>query len=372
MMNARSRLTRSLAVFATGAAIATAGAIFGTANADGVSGVFKTPLGPGLTVHTNTGDKPAYILNLDLDGSSDILQTYCIDIHTSTWDGVAYTEATWAEGSVANLGKVTWVLNHGYPAITAAALLTAVNDYGPDLAGLTQNQAAAATQAAVWHFSDGSNLENPNLPEVVAVYNYLTLSAVATSEPAPSLSILPATLSGPVGERIGPFTVTTSAASVALSATGGIITDAVGTLLATVGNGGTFYITMAGEGSVTISATATATLSSGRVFITTADSPRQKLIAAKSMTAESVVTVEAQATTTTTTQPPATTTTTTQPVVTTTSVAVEPPVVTTTSVVASEAVLPATGRTTASLLAMALGMAMMGGATLMVTRRRPT
>ncbi|MDO8391328.1 MAG: Cys-Gln thioester bond-forming surface protein [Actinomycetota bacterium] len=361
-MNARTRISRSLAVFVTGAAITTAGAIFGTANADGASGVFSS-LGAGLNVSTNTGTRPAYVLNLDLDGGGT-LKTYCIDLNTTTQYGVAYNEATWEEGNVPNLGKVTWVLGHGYPTVTAAALMATINaTIEPDLVSLSDSEAAAGTQAAVWHFSDSSNLTGSNPAGVLAVYTYLITNAVSVSEPAPSLAILPATLSGPVGERIGPFTVTTSAASVALLATGGVITDAVGNPLVTVGNGDTFYITIAAEGSVTITGTATATLSSGRVFITTASSPKQKLIAARATTAQVVASVEAQATTTTTTA----TVPTTDPVPTTDQVEVEPPVQSTTTIVAD---LPASGRSSASLLAIALGMTMMGGATLMATRRR--
>lgn len=363
-MNARTRISRSLAVFVTGAALATAGAIFNTANADGASGTFSS-LGDGMNVNTNTGQKPAYVLNLSLDGGGT-LKMFCIDLNTTTQYGVHYNEATWEEGNVPNLGKVTWVLGHGYPTVTAAALLDAINaTIEPDLISLSDSEAAAGTQAAVWHFTDSSNLTGSNPAAVLAVYTYLVTNAVSVSEPAPSLTILPASLSGPVGERIGPFTVDTSAASVALSATGGLITDAVGNPLATVGDGGTFYITIAAEGSVTISGTATAMLGSGRVFTTTANSPKQKLIAARATTAQVVASVEAQATTTTTTEPVPTTDPSTS-----SSVEVEPPVVSTTTIVGSEGQLPSSGRSSTSLMAIALGMTMMGGATLMAVRRR--
>ncbi len=388
----RTRLTRPLAVFATGAVLAIAGAVFGTAGADGVTGTVSGG-GSGETIRESDGSYHwAGIINLAVDGGGSI-RMYCIDLHTSTQEGVDYTEASWIEGYVPNLALVTWVLNHGYPTVSAASLMTAINEtLSPDLSSLSSDQAAAGTQAAVWYFTDGFDLHSSNSREVEAVADYLIDHAVPMSEPMPTLSILPLTLSGTVGERIGPFTVTTSASSVTLSATGAFITDAVGNPLTTVGPGGTFYVTLTSEGSVTVTAETTAVLHSGRVFVTTAPTPKQKLIAASSVNAVASFTVDVDATVATTEAPTTEAPTTEAPTTeapTTEAPTTEAPTTsdvpttsapsdtggetnssTPTTDAGSGNPLPGTGSSSTALLAVALGLSMMGGATILMVRRR--
>jgi len=389
-------IRRPLGVFAVGATLAVGGILLGTADADGVTGSVSGT-GSGMDVAMSGGSYWAGLINLAVDGGGSI-QTYCIDLNTNTQVGVEYEESSWSEGNVPNLGKVAWVLKNGYPTKSTSDLLTAINlTLEPDLGSLSANEAAAGTQAAVWWFSDGASLAAGNPAAVQAVYDYLVANAVALSEPAPTLSIDPLSLSGGVGEMIGPFTVTTSAASVALTATGGTITDDLGNPLASVGDGGTFYVTLAAEGSVTITGEASATLYSGRVFITTAESAKQKLIAATSSPANTTFSVTAQASEATTTSEVTTTSeATTTSEVTTTSEATTTSEVTTTSEATSTSEsdsqgpsstgesdsrsndpdgddddqIPAAGATTTATAMIAMGLMLMGYATLLASRRR--
>ena len=373
-MNSTARTTGWLPLFVAGVALALGGLMFNTAAADGASGTLSG-LGAGQEINTGGSTHWAGLIHLTLDGGGT-LDTYCIDLGTSTTTGVHYSEGPWSEANVSNLGMVTWVLGHGYPNVSTSALATSSG-----AGSLTSNQAAAATQAAVWHFSDSKDLDPASDASILAVYNYLVTNAVSVSEPPATLTVTPAALQGTVGDRIGPFTVTTSAATVTLTATGGTITDAVGTPLMTVSNGDTFYVTMAAAGSVTVTAEATATLSSGRVFLTTATSPKQKLITASTTSAMTSVEVSATSNEATTTTEEATTTTT-EAVTTTTEVGSEGPTTTTQAVTTTTQLasggptttvvrsLPHTGSTSGGMLLTALGLTLVGISLAMVARRR--
>ena len=301
-MNGTMRQVRWLSLFAAGAALALAGVI-GTAAAEGVSGTLSST-GHGQQIAVDGGQQAwAGLLHLSVDGGGGV-ETYCIDLGTSTSMGVHYQEGSWSDANVTNLGKVTWVLRHGYPNVSPTSLATAAG-----LGGLTADQAAAATQAAIWHFSDGTSLDVGNSAAIVATYQYLVNNATATAEPGATLSVTPAALSGTVGELIGPFTVHTSATMVQLTASGGVISDGAGNVLTTAIDGDTFYLTIATPGSVTVEATASATLSSGRVFMTTHSSPKQKLIVAASTVSTANATASVSAADTTTTTEAVTTTT---------------------------------------------------------------
>lgn len=340
-MDARTNFTRSLSVFISGVALVIAGFLVGDARADGVTGTISDT-SAGRTIQTNSGSHWAGLINLAIDGGGSVI-TYCIDLGTQTWPGVTYTEADWSEGSVPNLGTVTWVLRHGYPTVSTDNLLAAINlTLEPDLATLSADDAAAGTQAAVWHFTDSSNLAGSNTAGVVAVYEYLITNATSAGEPAPTLTIDPVSKAGTVGQLIGPFVVTTSAATVGLTVTGATITDAVGTPLSSVAAGGSFYIKLDVEGSATVTATATATLSSGRVFITTETSPRQKLITASTTRAITTATAEAVA-------------------------SIDKPV---TSVTEVESEAPVTGSASNAFLATGACLMALGVITIIATRRR--
>lgn len=365
-------------------------------HADGATGsITGTSAGQAITVDGNS--EWAGIINLTADGGG-VVPVYCIDLYTGTTVGVQYAEGTWSDANVSNLAAVTAVLRHGYPNETPTNLAVEAG-----LTDATASQAAAATQAAIWHFSDGVNLDPTNDPVIVAIYDMLVATAGSASEPSPTLTISPDTANGTIGGLIGPFTVHTNAATVNLSVADAQIVNAAGEPITTAVDGDDFYVKAGTIGEFVISADATVTVRSGRVFLTTNPSPKQKLITAASsqVSASASVTATAEPIPTTTEAPtttgapdntdsPATTgapdntdapTTTAGSVdepaasTSTTIVAVDEPVVPTTIAPADSgahagAALPTTGSDTGSLLWIAAVLVLAGVSISTVAVRR--
>ncbi|HQZ35095.1 MAG TPA: hypothetical protein PK020_11760 [Ilumatobacteraceae bacterium] len=157
-----------------------------------------------------------------------------------------------------------------------------------------------------------------------------------------------------------------------------------------VHNGDTFFVKVLTPGSVTVTATASTTVLSGRVFLRTGDGEqKQKLITASNTTTQATATATVSATnattttSTTTTTTVAPTTTTTIVPTTTTEIGSEGPTTTvapTTTMVEvagptlpPDIQLPATGQPsgrTQSTLLLGTGLALMGFALILATRRR--
>ncbi|GAB1515710.1 Cys-Gln thioester bond-forming surface protein [Actinophytocola sp. KF-1] len=339
----------------TGAAIVGAAALlFATAApaaADPVTGKVD-PASHVIGYQVNVGDGwlatiPTNLLGFELsDGTK--LGMYCVEIHTDIDEKHDMVERPWDDYPNAespfntNRAKINWVLHHGYPAKSLEALSTQFPDAHD---GIDALEAIAATQAAVWHFSDGVDLdeEDPlsgdgsdaeDAADAWALYTYLIGddNKGLGEQPTPTLSVSPATLSGTAGERIGPFTVTTSGTIEALTANlpdGVKITDADGTELAaaTVADGTELYVDVpagAADGAADFELTASAAVDTGRLFVgrNYDEHPTQSLIVAKAekttltagagvewTAAPTTPPTSTTTTTTTTTVPPATTTT---------------------------------------------------------------
>lgn len=276
------------------------------------------------------------------------LGMYCVEINTSIDREHEMIERPWDEYPVpdspfhANRDKINWVLHYAFPVKSTDELSTLLTDKGAQLNdGLDEKEAIAATQAAVWSFSDGTKLnkENP-LPQgseeaaadVVALYDYLTGpdNVGLGEQPTPALQVSPTELTGVAGDVIGPFTVSTTGTIDALKAElpeGVTITDKDGTALDPAGitNGTELYLTVpeGAEGSASFELSASASLDTGRLFVGQqyGDQNRdgktkktQSLIVAQAE--KSAVTASASASwtaTPTTTTPPTTTVPTTQP-----------------------------------------------------------
>ena len=84
------------------------------------------------------------------DGSA-VVGLYCIDIRTYVYPEMGYGLDTWDAANVPNVGYVARILDEYYPN----------NPNAP--AGLTDDQKAAAVQAAIWYFSDGFVLSTSDL-----------------------------------------------------------------------------------------------------------------------------------------------------------------------------------------------------------------
>ncbi|QGZ48978.1 MULTISPECIES: Cys-Gln thioester bond-forming surface protein [Streptomyces] len=203
------------------------------------------------------------------------LQTYCIDLYTGAKNGQEYKEVGWDQSSLHNnedAGKIRWILQNSYPQ---------VNDLG-ELAkkvgakNLTEKTAAAATQAAIWHFSDDVEAM-PADEDAQALTKYLEEKAVNLEEPKASLSLSPSSVAGKSGERLGPVTVNTNAASAAVSLTPGApegvkLVDKDGKVVTDVANGGQVYFDIpagAADGSAELTVQADTTVPIGRAFVST-------------------------------------------------------------------------------------------------------
>ncbi|MGB3441700.1 MAG: thioester domain-containing protein [Actinophytocola sp.] len=294
------------------------------------------------------GTIPTNLLGFALsDGTK--LGMYCVEIHTDIDDERDMVEQPWDhypdEDSPfhENRAKINWVLHHGYPAQSLAAL-TARFPAAHD--GIDVFEAVAATQAAVWHFSDGVDLDRTDplsgdgsdeqdAVDALALYDYLT-GAENTGigeQSAPALAVSPAGLSGAAGGRIGPFTVTTSGTIEELTANlpdGVKITDADGTewTAATITDGAELFLDVpegAADGAGSFELTVSSAVDTGRLFVGQdyARHPTQSLIVAKSE--KTTLTAGAGAEWTAAPTTPPTTATTTPPTTTT-----APPVTTTT------------------------------------------
>lgn len=331
----------------TGAALAVL-AVASPAAAEPATGKVDTGANV-IGFQVNVGDDwlatiPTNLIGFELsDGTA--LGMYCVELHTDIDEEHNMVERPWdaypSEDSPfnANRAKINWVLHHGYPATgldaLAAALPTPPND------GLDTFEAIAATQAAVWHFSDGVDLnrddplsgdgsDDANAADALAIYDYLTGDAnVGIDETqTPTLKVSPAELSGAAGERIGPFTVNTTGAIDAITADlpeGVRLTDVDGVELtaAAITDGTGLYLDVpagTAEGDATFELTASAAIDTGRLFVgeNYDEHATQSLIVAKAETTTltagaggswTVTPPTTSTPTTTTTAPPTTTTT---------------------------------------------------------------
>ncbi|WP_307624114.1 Cys-Gln thioester bond-forming surface protein [Streptomyces sp. V3I7] len=197
-------------------------------------------------IHEDTGDQQvsAGLFEMSVDGGGT-LQTYCVDIHNPTQKDAKYQETPWSGTSLGtnkDAGKIRWILQNSYPQVNDLAALARK----AGARGLTEQDAAAGTQVAIWRYSDGAHVDAAD-PGAEKLADYLTKSARGMGEPQASLTLDPPAVSGHPGERIGPVTVHTNAGAVSVSApedaaTSGVrITDKTGKVVTSATNGSRLF-----------------------------------------------------------------------------------------------------------------------------------
>ncbi|MDT0450344.1 Cys-Gln thioester bond-forming surface protein [Streptomyces hesseae] len=269
-------------VLTAGLAVAGAAATAGAAAADeaprsqgGVSATLGriTAGGPAVLREGQGRNVLAGLFEMKVDGGGT-LQTYCVDIRTSTVDGARYRETGWGESSLhanKNAGRIRWILEHSYPQVNDLSALAKAS--GADT--LDANTAAAGTQVAIWRYSDGVGVDAGNAA-AQKLADYLYKSAEDTEEPKASLTLTPPAVSGKAGGHLGPVTVRTDAGSVTVAPStdaagkGVKIVDKDGKPVTTTTNGTELYFDVpAGtpDGSTTLRATASTKVPVGRVFV---------------------------------------------------------------------------------------------------------
>jgi len=281
----------------------------------GQIGVVKgtSPKSPGKT------DFPAGLIRVQFsDGSEG--WAYCIEIARPLTFGVSYEEAHWDDTLI--------------PSSTLATVAFILRAYGPDAGFGSQNQ-GMAVQAAIWHFTDGFELDPANnAADIVALYQEIVTRASdpanSAAQPAPSLAIT-APANAVAGQLAAfkidganwsnPVSVQVSGAS---GGTATIVDCQDGTTpitqVSTPGSQVCLKLTGGdGTGQAGISAQTTgASVPSGRAFVATeSTNVRQKIILSSSVRSEAAaaaqVTFSPAPTTTTTTTTTAPTTPTSGP-----------------------------------------------------------
>ncbi|WP_244180244.1 thioester domain-containing protein [Amycolatopsis pretoriensis] len=291
------------------AALADDGAARGRVVAD-ENGHAKATVGYRLNLGRG-GNYIAELFEMKLSNGSS-LKLYCVQITVGLRTDVDMVERPWSKYPTKpktsfndNSAKINWVLHNGYPGTGLDALGKALKKAGVEVHdGVSEREAIAATQAAVWHFSDGVNLD-PKQPlaednpaeanaDVAALYAYLTgdLNKGIGEQPKPTLNIAAEKTEGTAGGKIGPFSVATSGDITSLTSQlpeGVKITDADGKELknSDVKDGSKLYVdvpagTKAGKGGFTLKATGE--LDTGRLFVAENydRQPAQSLIVADS------------------------------------------------------------------------------------------
>ncbi|MFF7983466.1 Cys-Gln thioester bond-forming surface protein [Streptomyces sp. NPDC007901] len=251
-------------------------------------------------VHGDSGDEQvaAGLFEMSVDGGGT-LQTYCVDLHNPTQRDARYHETAWSGTSLGankSAGKIRWILQNSYPQVNDLAALARKAGIG----SLTEQDAAAGTQVAIWRYSDGADVDAVD-PQAEKLADYLEKSARGQNEPQASLTLTPPAVSGRPGGLLGPVTVHTNARTVTVvppadAALSGVrITDKTGKPVSTAEDGSELYFKVpddAADDSAELTVQASTTVPVGRAF--TSESRSQTQILAGS--SESTVAATANAT----------------------------------------------------------------------------
>ncbi|MEU9338185.1 TQXA domain-containing protein [Streptomyces sp. NPDC048290] len=284
---------------AAGPALADEAPAAGQGGATATVGALKT-YGEAV-IHGEDGDQPvsAGLFEMSVEGGG-MLQTYCVDLLTPTQKDAKYHETPWSSTSLGankNAGKIRWILQNSYPQVNDLAELAREAGIG---GGLTEQDAAAGTQVAIWRYSDGADVEALD-PQAERLADHLEKNARSAAEPPASLTLEPPAVSGAPGAPLGPVTVRTNAESVTVTppadaATSGVrIVDAKGEPVTTARDGGRLFFDVpadAPDGTAELTVHASTTVPVGRAFASETRSQTQILAGSS----ESTVTATASAT----------------------------------------------------------------------------
>uniref|UniRef100_A0AAU2VB60 Thioester domain-containing protein n=1 Tax=Streptomyces sp. NBC_00003 TaxID=2903608 RepID=A0AAU2VB60_9ACTN len=241
----------------------------------------------------------AGLFRMNVDGGGT-LRTYCIDIHNPTQREAQYRETPWNGTSLANnkdAGKIRWILENSYPQKNDLGQLA--KDAGVS-GKLSNGEAAAATQVAIWRYSDHVKVDAAD-KDAQTLADWLFKNAKVVEEPKASLTLDGASVAGKAGQKLGPVTVHTNADKVTvtpsqeLQAAGVKIVDKAGKTVSSAANNSQLFFDVPaaaqpGSGSLRLSATTQVPV--GRAFAS--DSKSQTQILAGS--SDSTVNAEAKVT----------------------------------------------------------------------------
>ncbi|WP_309484514.1 LAETG motif-containing sortase-dependent surface protein [Streptomyces himalayensis] len=240
----------------------------------------------GQAVIRDSGEEqqvPAGLFEMSVDDGGT-LQTYCIDIQNPTQKDAEYQETSWSGTSLgenSDAGRIRWILQNSYPQVNNLAELARK----AGASSLSEKDAAAGTQVAIWRYSDDADVEAVD-PDAEKLADYLHKSARNLAEPKGSLTLDPPAVSGHPGERLGPVTVRTNAGRVTVtppvdSATSGVtVVDKNGKAVTSASDGTELYFEVpkgAANGSAALQVQASTTVPVGRAFASETRSQTQIL-----------------------------------------------------------------------------------------------
>ncbi|MGV9707311.1 Cys-Gln thioester bond-forming surface protein [Streptomyces sp. NPDC003483] len=249
-------------------------------------------------IHDNGQDQQvsAGLFEMSVDDGG-MLQTYCIDLHNPTQRDAKYQETSWSGTSLngnKNAGRIRWILQHSYPQVNDLAALAEK----AGARGLTEQDAAAGTQVAIWRYSDGADVDAVD-PQAEKLADYLQKSARNMPEPRASLTLDPPAVSGHAGERVGPVTVHTDADSVTVTppadafASGVKVVGKDGRPITSAADGSRLYFDVpedATDGSAALTVQASTTVPVGRAFASETRSQTQILAGSSESTVSATAT----------------------------------------------------------------------------------
>ncbi|BBC36295.1 LPXTG cell wall anchor domain protein [Streptomyces graminofaciens] len=252
----------------------------------------------GAVIHDGDGEQqlPAGLFEMFVDGGGT-LQTYCVDVLNPTQKEAKYQETPWSGTSLdgnKDAGRIRWILQNSYPQVNDLAALAAK----AGAKSLTEQDAAAGTQVAIWRYSDGVDVTAVD-PEAEKLADYLQKSARNVAEPAASLTLAPSAVSGRPGERLGPVTVHTDADGVTLTPpseateAGVKVVDADGKPVTSATDGGELYFQVPedmADGSAELTVQASTTVPVGRAFTSETHSQTQILAGSSESTVSATAT----------------------------------------------------------------------------------
>ncbi len=164
-----------------------------------------------------------WLFAIHTEGQNSAIRGYCTEIEVNANGGKTYEIKDWKDFPGKNQfakkpevrPKVAWIVANSFPENDLADVAAVA-----DVAGLTKKEAITATQAAIWHFTDGWDLTGlrkaggPALDDsslevkrAMKLYKYLVGDANVGIEPTdgPTLSATGADKPGKPGELVGPI-----------------------------------------------------------------------------------------------------------------------------------------------------------------------
>ncbi|MEU1179279.1 thioester domain-containing protein [Streptomyces sp. NPDC005820] len=250
-------------------------------------------------LHDDGGDQEisAGLFEMSVDGGGT-LQTYCVDLHNPTQRDAKYQETPSSGTSLGandDAGRIRWILKNSYPQVNDLASLAAKAGIA---GGLTEQDAAAGTQVAIWRYSDDADVDAVD-PQAEQLADYLQKAARDTAEPQASLTLDAPAVSGHPGEPIGPVTVHTGASTVTVAPpvdagiTGVRIVGRDGKPVTTARDGSELFFDVPADaepGSAELTVQASTTIPVGRAFTSESRSQTQILAGSSESTVSATAT----------------------------------------------------------------------------------